>query len=152
MNTFLKDMNFSRIYEIEICEKIGGDMNDCCGNDGGVDIVKGDMFIDVKCYRRPIVIDSFKGFFIETYLPLSGNGGWICDCTKKTTHYFLIRDCDGYGGYKEMFFISREDLKMLLGKSIADGSAEFKKIRSAHGYVLPYGYLRGYEYEKKENK
>ena len=171
-NQFLIDKEFSRKYEeyfASILEKEeyktindSGDaiilqntceLNDGLRNDGGCDIfqkltnekgdVQGIRRIDVKCYRAPKFKKYFDGVFIETYLPLSNNPGWFYDESKNTTHYLFAINCsDKELKFDEAWLIDKNTLKWLVKKATKNDDIVEKKITSAHGFILPYGYLR----------
>lgn len=150
-NSFLIDKAFSRKYEeyfgARLSKKRGSTilLNDGKHDDFGVDLyeVQTGAKIDVKCYRRPRLINSFTGVFIETLLPLSGRPGWYNDDSKKTTGYIFVIDADEWEvKYKKAYIISKEMLGCAIRAAEKDGALVEKETRSGCGFILPYDYLR----------
>lgn len=146
--SFLLDKTFSRKYEQYFSDKLNKRGIFCTPtlmnrDDHGIDIeCDNGMLIDVKCYRKPLVVDSFDGVFIETYLPLSGNPGWYEDPKKKTNEYIFVVDCDSYEiSYKKAYMMSKMMLKLAVARAEKEGNLKFKKTKSGCGFILPYKYL-----------
>ena len=147
MNTFLKDKEFSEKYEKHFAEKLGYTWKEHKGNDHGIDIFKGDDKLDVKTYRKPLN-GQYKGFFIETYLPLSCSPGWYCDETKECTGYILVKDAERTGKvieYDHAWKITKHKLMRAIEEAQKDhGELVIKKTDSGWGFILPYGYVAAY--------
>lgn len=153
MNNFLIDKAFSRKYEEYFAEKISKKycqkvmLNDGVRDDLGIDLYlfESGAKIDLKCYRKSKIPNAFKGVFIETYLPKSDRPGWYLDKYKKTTAYIFAIDCDECElAYKEAYLLSKEMLECVVVRAEHDQSLDCKSINSAHGFILPYEYLRQY--------
>lgn len=152
MNSFLRDKVFSEKYEKFFAEQLGYEWEPHTQDDGGVDIFNIEEKIDVKVYRRPIK-GHYKGFFIETYLPLSNNPGWFMDEAKATTAYIFVKDAERSGRhieYEKAWKITRYDLTQAVAEARRDvkkagkKDLETKKTESGWGFILDYKYIEKY--------
>ena len=166
MNTFLSDLEFGKTAEKELVKKLNDNMpleyiyeiNDLNSNDFGCDIKEirtfgGDRdisnYIDVKAYKPPLFIKSFKGFYLETKSLKSGNLGWLLDPDKKTTAYILLKDAVSiYGNvsYKEAYYISKKELIEACEEANLNGDLiKSKCAGKTEGVILPYRYLKKFK-------
>lgn len=146
MSSFLFDKKFSEKYEKHFSEILGMKHNNVNKDDEGIDLFIDDVFVDVKCYCKPVFVKSFNGVFLETFRKKSKTAGWYCDDTKKTTHYLFVIDCDRYNiEYKEAIYISRKNLIKCVVDCRTSGFLEYKQPeKSDFGIIVPYEFLRKY--------
>ena len=146
MSRFLIDLEFSKKYEEHFAELLDlCFLNSRC-DDEGVDLYRDNIFVDVKCYSKPVFVKSFNGVFLETFRRKSKTAGWYCDDTKKTTHYLFVIDCDRYNiDYKEAIYISRRNLVKCVVDCRTSGFLEYKQPeKSDFGIIVPYDFLKKY--------
>ena len=152
-NTFLKDKEYSERWENFFAEKLGYNTNHVKGDDHGVDLTKHERIIDVKAYRPPIH-GEYKGFFIETWLPLSNMVGWFMDNSKLNNGYILVKDAktESYE-YDKAWMITKYDLSQAVAEARRDAKdaglkdLEVKKTPSGWGIILEYKYVAKYGVE-----
>lgn len=153
MNTFLKDKAYSERWETYFAEKLGYKTNFTKGNDHGIDLIRDEKIVDVKAYRPPIR-GEFKGFFIETWLPLSNTVGWFEDEAKQNNYYILVKDAKTESfEYDKAWMITKYDLIQAVSEARKDAKEkglkdlEVKKTKSGWGIILEYKYVDKYGVE-----
>lgn len=170
MSNFLLDKRFGACFEevaIPIikhaCPFSTVRRNITNGDDHGIDIIANDIesgidiYFDVKAYKKPLYAKSFKGFFIETYRPLSGTPGWILDKTHKTDYYILFRDCELIESpdsitckYRDVYIVPAVVLSAMVEAAMPTDVLDQKSIRSATGVIIPYEILKKYKYNVRK--
>lgn len=154
MNTFLRDKDFGEAVEALIANELGYEHYVTNCDDEGVDLIghNGEIIIDVKAYKAPRRVKSFKGIFLELYQKKSKRPGWLLDDTKKNNYYIFVVDCDEAGRrYGCHYTVERHRLRQLVEEYIKDKDAfitrygmglDFKDYETTHGYIIPYYLLQ----------
>ena len=115
-NKFFIDLEEAKPYEMLAADIFDGIYYESDKNDEGIDVIVGDMLIDVKALRRPFIQKRDENYHYKDLLVEVGNGrggsGWLNNESKKTTHYLFFTDCwgDGNVDWYNYFLVSREDL------------------------------------------
>lgn len=158
MNTFVLDKEFGKKYEEHFAKMFNLKVNNLNKDDDGIDIYGAmyndelniytdNIYIDVKAYRKPIYVKSFKGVYIETYSGKCRNLGWYYK-DNNTTHYLFVIDCDNDKvEYKTAYLISKENLYVACDEAYDNNDVIEKSISTSEGFVLPYKYLEKYGVE-----